>query len=822
MTIGSIRRQESNHRPALTPALALVLAGLLAFLWPQPAALAQPCEPQWAEGVFGVSGISGTVYALVVFDDGTGEALYAGGRFTTAGGLPVNNIARWDGSAWTPLGTGIEAPRNSSVRTLAIFDDGTGEALYAGGEFTTAGGVPASNIARWDGSAWTPLGDGVNDRVHVLTVFDDGSGEALYAGGTFRNASGTPANRVARWDGSAWSPLGMGVDSTIGSVNALAVWDDGTGPALYAGGLFDSITGVIGARSIARWDGSAWTRVRLGVDGTIYALAVYDDGTGEALYAGGQFITAGVETANRIARWDGTQWTTLGSGMTGNSVDSLLVYDDGAGGALYAGGDFRAAGGVSANRIARWDGSAWSPMGMGTNGTVHALAAFDDGTGDALYAGGAFRTTGGESINRIARWDGSAWLPLGPGMNNAALASTVFDDGTGPALIVGGAFNRAGDVRANRVSRWDGSAWSPMGAGFDNSVFALTAYDDGSGEALYAGGMFTSSGGVPANRVARWDGSAWVPLGEGMNERVLALTVFDDGTGPALYAGGFFTTAGGVPANGIARWDSSAWAPLGEGVGGDAPVVSALAVYDDGTGESLYVGGWFTLAGGASAYRVARWDGSAWTPLGGGVKYGSISRVMALTAFDDGSGEALYAGGNFTTADGEPANHIARWDGSTWTPLGSGMNTTVESLAVFDDGSGDALYAGGDFTTAGSVEANRIARWDGAAWSALGRGMNLGVNALTVFDDGSGPALYAGGSFTTAGGVASGFMAKWGCVAEPCRADLDGDGELTIFDFLLFQNLFAAGDLRADFDGDGELTLFDFLAFQNEFAAGCE
>ena len=55
-----------------------------------------------------------------------------------------------------------------------------------------------------------------------------------------------------------------------------------------------------------------------------------------------------------------------------------------------------------------------------------------------------------------------------------------------------------------------------------------------------------------------------------------------------------------------------------------------------------------------------------------------------------------------------------------------------------------------------------------------------------------------------------------------CRADIDGDGELTIFDFLAFQNLFAQGDMAADFDGDGELTIFDFLAFQNEFAEGCD
>ena len=55
-----------------------------------------------------------------------------------------------------------------------------------------------------------------------------------------------------------------------------------------------------------------------------------------------------------------------------------------------------------------------------------------------------------------------------------------------------------------------------------------------------------------------------------------------------------------------------------------------------------------------------------------------------------------------------------------------------------------------------------------------------------------------------------------------CYADFDGDGILTIFDFLAFQNAFDTGDLAADCDGDGILTLFDFLCFQNEFDAGCE
>jgi len=57
--------------------------------------------------------------------------------------------------------------------------------------------------------------------------------------------------------------------------------------------------------------------------------------------------------------------------------------------------------------------------------------------------------------------------------------------------------------------------------------------------------------------------------------------------------------------------------------------------------------------------------------------------------------------------------------------------------------------------------------------------------------------------------------------AEPCFTDCDGDGTLTLFDFLCFQNAFDAGDPQADCDGDGSLTLFDFLCFQNAFDAGC-
>ena len=290
--------------------------------------------------------------------------------------------------------------------------------------------------------------------------------------------------------------------------------------------------------------------------------------------------------------------------------------------------------------------------------------------------------------------------------------------------------------------------------------------------------------------------------------------MFDDGGGPALCAGGEFTTAGGTAVNQIAQWDGSSWAPLGSGVGGPDPSVLALTVFDDGGGSALYAGGYFTSAGGVAANHVAKWDGSSWAALGSGLGGAAGSTVNVLTVFDDGGGPALYAGGSFTTAGGVAANHIAKWDGSSWAALGSGTTAASCSRRYSTTAAVPALYAGGSFTTAGGAPANRIAKWDGSSWAALGSGTNdrrpgsggvrrrrragalrrwrlhdrgrrggeshrevgrleLGgarrrdeqpVRALTVFDDGGGPALYAGGFFTTAGGVAANYASPSGTV----------------------------------------------------------
>jgi hypothetical protein len=290
-----------------------------------------------------------------------------------------------------------------------------------------------------------------------------------------------------------------------------------------------------------------------------------------------------------------------------------------------------------------------------------------------------------------------------------------------------------------------------MGGTSSPGVRALASGTDGS---LYAGGSFTTAGGVTANYIARWDGAQWHPLGSGLGGTslltVLALAVGPDGS---LYAGGSFTTAGGVAANCIARWDGVQWHSLGSGVTGTSiPSISTLALGPDG---SLYAAGNFTTAGGVVANSIARWDGTQWHPLGSGMN----SPVSELVVGPDGS---LYAGGGFTTAGGVAANGVARWDGVQWHSLGSGIDGGVIALAFGPDGS---LYAGGGFTTAGGVAANYIARWDGVQWHSLGSGMNYIVSALASGPDGS---LYVGGGFTTAGGKPSSYIAQWtGVVPRP-------------------------------------------------------
>jgi hypothetical protein len=278
-------------------------------------------------------------------------------------------------------------------------------------------------------------------------------------------------------------------------------------------------------------------------------------------------------------------------------------------------------------------------------------------------------------------------------------------------------------------------------------VFGMTVF---AGE-LYVGGAIGTISGVTVGHLAKWDGSAWTTLGPwdpGMG-RIFALHPMNGG----LFVGGEIGGVGGQVSRNAAFWTGSSWVPMGDAASGPDDWVRVFA-HDSSFGPDLFVGGDFTNIGWLQPTGgIARWTGSSWGTVGTGLS----GNVRSLCFYNDGSGLSLYVGGSFGIAGGVPVGSIARWDGTNWSSVGTGMNNGVLALAVFDDGTGPALYAGGAFTS----PASRIAKWNGTSWLPVGAGVNSSVTSMTVFDDGSGPALYVGGTFTMAGGAPATQVAKW-------------------------------------------------------------
>ncbi len=309
------------------------------------------------------------VNVLDTFNSG----LYAGGRFSSAGGNAANNIAKWDGTTWSAAGSGLGA----DVFSLAVYNG----KLAAGGQ----------GVANWDDINWSSPGvqvGGYAGVVYALAVYNSD----LYLGGDFIEAGNRAYTQyIAKWNGD--SCFSMGGTGSNSIVDAFAVYNS----ELFIGGDF-TIAGGINANCIAEWNGTTMSAVGTGMNGSsnICTLTVYNS----ELYAGGTFTNAGGVSANNIAKWNGTNWSAVGGGMNA-VVRSLAVYN----GELYAGGDFTTADGNPANRIAKWNGSSWSAVGTGTDSTVLALAVYNSD----LYVGGAFALAGGVTANYIAKWN----TPLG-------------------------------------------------------------------------------------------------------------------------------------------------------------------------------------------------------------------------------------------------------------------------------------------------------------------------------------------------------------------------------------------------------------------------
>lgn len=669
----------------------------------------------WKDGA-PIPGTNGSIAAMTIWDPDQGgprtPVLVVGGLFSTAGNSVTNNIATWDGTAWQPLGNGM----NGAVSALTIFEG----KLVAGGSFTKVDEISSPGIAHWDGFRWQPLGSGValsrNQNpepppavVRALTVFNG----KLIAGGDFSSAGGQNVNNIAQWDGASWMSMGTGSESSVFSF------------AIFRSEL------CVGRRevtpdgkwvsSLVNWNGSTWRESLLDVwFSAIYSLAVYED----------RLVIAG---PSGIAEWDGRSTRSLGSGLWG-SVYSLRKFRE----KLIAGGLIHRSGDTPLNHIAQWDGSSWQPVGGGTDRFVYALEVFED----ELIIGGSFREIEGVSSPSIVRWTGHSWRFLGTGIIETVpnvRAQTVYNGN----LVIGGQFTVSDGVgRSSNLAQWNGTSWQSLGGGVDSAAYALAVWKGN----LIIGGHFVYAGGgsVRSEHIVLWNGTSWQPMGQGelyngLGGDVKALAVYK---GDLIAGGRFLFASSGLYVNHVARWDGTAWHELGNGLGRHPEGVLALAVFQD----KLIAGGYFFESGGNTVQHVAQWDGTSWQPLGAGTD----KEVHALTVLDG----KLIATGFFREAGDVKANRIAQWDGTQWESLGDGIDNYGYALGVFKD----EIYVGGSFSYAGIINARGIARWDGDDWQPLESSLNGTVRGLSIYNG----HLVASGSFRRAGDTPAGGLAVWG------------------------------------------------------------
>lgn len=380
--------------------------------------------------------------------DGVNDSIVVNGSNTTVlfdaanrGGIAFFNGQEWRNST-------IPNPSRVWAPSFVRYNSGTGDALFAVGQEVEAdrpNDRPAKiQVQKWNptSSTWEYVsslanlpgstGPGLPAGAPTSTLsFDtDGSGPLpawlIVAGNVSADEFISTPPSIVAYDGTTWRPLGVNVPTST-SAN-LVIFNDGSGPKLFATGAFSGGT-------VARYDGTGdsgtWTVIGQNGSGR---LRVIDLGSGPQLFLCGSFNDVYTSAPNAtptgpIARWDGTSWS-----------------------------------GVNASPIARIH-----PTITGTP-TVNDIAAFDDGSGVALYAVGSFGALGGVPAQGIAKRTGTTWAPIGTGFNSFTIAGVpdnrrmsptslvVFDDdGSGPtrpALYVGGIFDNANGVFSQNFARY--------------------------------------------------------------------------------------------------------------------------------------------------------------------------------------------------------------------------------------------------------------------------------------------------------------------------------------------------------------------------------
>lgn len=660
--------------------------------------------------------------------------IYAIGGLTYGGTGYV--LFKWDTttSSWV----GIPMTDLSVSRTLLVWDDGNGDALYVGGDPSSGNGLKSVQRTL-DGSsfeilAFPNVGASSSYSVNKLEVWGDVATDSLTLTGqpldtetvtidgkvyTFQavltdvdgnvHIGAAAADSLDNLDRAIRGGTGAGTDFADSMVTHPTVTSVRTALVLKANArrAGEEFNFVVTAETLTN---GAWT------------AGVMQGGRDEQLYAGGLFDSR--SPLKGIARWDApsANWVIVGLGL-GDAfgqavVNGLAAYDDGTGWHLFACGLFDRANGTATvvQNVAKFNGNDWENPGggisVGGGGFVFAMVAHDDGDRIRLYCGGVNFATN----RNLLAWDGSAWAPVGDHLEQI-LSSGVVEIRAllshGSRLAIGGHFHQRGSTEGwgllGRIAKHDlgPDSWEALAAGFDGAVFA-TAVVDG---VLYAGGTFSRSGAIMVPWVAQWGGAAWSQVGNGqINGAVYAIA--ERVSGEVWFAGAFTIVGDDIPALRAAKVVGGAWASVGNF---NAPV-RAMVV----TGGNVYLGGEFDVAGGAAGnLGLVEWDGSTWNTICDRLETTSgFPRILSLAI----SGGFLYVGGEFDRIGNSTGsiytNNVARMNLTTkvWSAMASGVDGEVRSLAA----SGGFIYVGGAFQNIlPSTVSPWIARWSsGGGWVA--------------------------------------------------------------------------------------------------------
>lgn len=791
--------------------------GRLAVLFAASAVLCAPGLGQAARAVWEtfprVSDPDTMPLAFVTMEGPTERGrLLVCGDFQSLGPTPATGIATWDGKEWHGVTTALRPAGASGgravVRCAARFDDGSGEAWYFGGSFTDTTGT-IRNIARWRGggleAVGTGLGGGLQQEVRALVVHDDGSGPALIAGGTF-NQAGQP-KYLARWRGGSWES--MGVIESFGSVDALWSEDDGPLRGLYVGGQFGTIGGVP-VRNIARWDGAEWLALDRGLSWAVQQIVVFDRGDG----LGRQLWIRALVWPTGAHRWTGESWIAEPSIPRGpwwlqryQGTERLLLSAEGLGvGELGPSG---------INVIAPYDDSGVS---------AQVAHVYDPGWGDGerIVVSTHPSSSGGPgftSRGKLMTWGSGEWRRADEawGWTHGLVAA---DLGEGPRLFASSA--RVDGGNRGTAWSWDGmSAWATLAPARDpgpGEIVSMLRFGSGDGSIYAASGPKLNWSGMIRSDLYRLRQGQWETVGGGVGFQtqngffadgaVTDCVAFDDGRGPGLYVCGRFTLAGGlggVAVQNIARWDGAAWERVGEIPMENGQQLYDLQVFDDGGGAQLFASGRFRVPGDPAFVlgSVARWDGAVWTVENR--EYLNVWPATAMTVWErDGEARLVSIGrGGLRARRGD-----GTWE--TWSSEAAG----TEASGLFGwraegpGGERDVLVAFANsfqsywpyMTGAAPVRV-----WDGRRWSVVRAdvtvpGQEGTIHRSALWDAGEGDRLYVAGVFSRFNDGPASNVASLVSVEVTCAGDADFGGQVGMEDLSLVLGAF--GESHSLDEGD--------------------